>query len=279
MRWFSRTSEPAVRSPVLDDFLIRAALGGIGVALVAGPLGCFVVWRRMAFFGAALAHTALLGVGLGLILALDPTLTTLAVCFTLALLLAAFHEQRLLADDTVLGIIAHAALALGVVVISLRQDLRFDLTAYLFGDVLAVSRVDLLWIFAGGTVVLALLIRLWPSLLRATLSEELARAEGVPTRAVRTGFMLLIAGSVAIGMKIVGILLVISLLVIPPAAARPFARTPEQMAVLAALVGVLAVLGGLALSLRFDTPSGPSIVVVAAALFALSLAVRGFAAR
>ena len=264
---------------MLDDFLIRAALGGIGVALVAGPLGCFVVWRRMAFFGAALAHTALLGVGLGMLVALDPTLTTLAVCFAFALLLAAFHEQRLLADDTVLGIIAHGALALGVVVISLRQDVRIDLTAYLFGDVLAVSRLDLLWIFTGGAAVLLLLVWLWPSLLRATLSEELARAEGVPTRTVRTVFMLLIAGSVAIGMKIVGILLVVSLLVIPPAAARPFARTPEQMAVLAALAGVLAVVGGLALSLHFDTPSGPSIVVVAAALFALSLAVRGVVAR
>lgn len=264
---------------MLEDFLIRATLGGMGVALLAGPLGCFVVWRRMAFFGHALAHTALLGIGLGTVLALDLTAMTLAVCIGCALLLTLLQEQREIADDTVLGIVSHGALALGVLVISFAGTVRVDLAAYLFGDVLAVSRVDLLWIFGGGALVLAALVRLWPALLRLTLSEELARAEGVRVRAVRTAFMLLMAASVAIGMKIVGILLVISLLVIPAAAARPFAHTPEQMAALAAAVGILAVLGGLQLSLRFDTPSGPSIVVAAAALFALSLAFRGLRPR
>jgi zinc transport system permease protein len=258
---------------LLDDFLIRAALGGMGVALIAGPLGCFVVWRRMAFFGHALAHTALLGIGLGTVLALDLTAMTLAVCIGFALLLTLLQEQREIADDTVLGIVSHGALALGVLVISFAGTVRVDLAAYLFGDVLAVSRADLIWIFAGGALVLATLVGLWPSLLRLTLSEELARAEGVRVPAIRTAFMLLMALSVAIGMKIVGILLVISLLVIPAAAARPWARTPEQMAAIAAATGVLAVLSGLQLSLRFDTPSGASIVVAAAALFALSITI------
>lgn len=255
---------------MLDDFLIRAALGGIGVALVAGPLGCFVVWRRMAFFGGALAHSALLGVGIGAILALDLTLTTLAVCLLVALLLALFQEQRALADDTVLGILAHSALALGLIVVGFAGTVRIDLMSYLFGDLLAVGRTDLLWIFGGGAIVLLVLIRLWPGLLRATLNEELARAEGVPVRAVRTSFMLLMAASVAIGMKIVGVLLIVALLVIPPAAARPFARTPEQMAGIASLIGAGSIVLGLLASLQFDTASGPSVVVAAALLFACS---------
>ena len=200
---------------MLDDFLMRAILGGIGVAVIAGPLGCFVVWRRMAYFGNALAHSALLGVGLGALLSLDLTLATVAVCLLLALLLVLLDQQRGLATDTILGILAHAALALGLVVLAFMEFLRVDLMAYLFGDVLAVTRRDLLWIWGGGALVLGALLALWSSLLRVTLDEELATAEGVPTRAVRLAFMLLMALAVAIGMKIVGILLIVAMLVIP----------------------------------------------------------------
>jgi zinc transport system permease protein len=257
---------------MLDDFLVRSVLGGIGVAAIAGPLGCFVVWRRMAYFGNALAHSALLGVGLGALLALDLTATTVGVCLLLAVTLALLELRRGLATDTILGILAHAALALGLVVLAFQETLRVDLMAYLFGDVLAVTRRDLVWIWGGGALVLCALLALWSWLLRVTLDEELASAEGVPARVVRLAFMLLMALTVAIGMKIVGILLVVALLVIPPAAARQFARTPEQMAAIAVLAGALAVLGGIGGSLIWDTPAGPSIVVAATVLFVLSLA-------
>jgi zinc transport system permease protein len=256
---------------MLDEFLIRAILGGVGVAAIAGPLGCFVVWRRMAYFGNALAHSALLGVGLGALLALDLTATTVGVCLLLAVTLALLELRRGLGTDTILGILAHAALALGLVVLAFQETLRVDLMAYLFGDVLAVTRRDLVWIWGGGALVLGALLALWSWLLRVTLDEELASAEGVPARAVRLAFMLLMALTVAIGMKIVGILLVVALLVIPPAAARQFARTPEQMAAMAVLAGALAVLGGIGGSLIWDTPAGPSIVVAASGLFVLSL--------
>lgn len=259
---------------MLDDFLVRALVGGIGVAIVAGPLGCFVVWRRMAFFGSALAHSALLGVALGALLAVDFNLATAAVCILFALLLALLQEQRLLATDSILGILAHASLALGLVVLAFVETVRVDLMGYLFGDVLAVTRPDLAWIWGGGLLVGLVLARLWPALISMTLNEELAQAEGVAVGRVRLAFMLLLAIAVAIGMKIVGILLIVSLLVIPAAAARAFARTPEQMALGAAVMGALAVAGGIGASLRFDTPSGASIVMAATALFALSLAVR-----
>jgi zinc transport system permease protein len=264
-----RRMEPPIA--MLDDFVIRALLGGIGVAVLAGPLGCFVVWRRMAFFGGALAHGALLGVGLGAVMALDPTITTMAVCLAFALLLALLERQQQLPTDTLLGILAHAALALGLIVLGFMETVRVDLMAYLFGDVLAVDRTDLSWIWGGGLLALVALAALWPWLLAITVSEELARAEGIRVAAVRLSFMMLIAVAVAIGMKIVGVLLIVSLLVIPPAAVRPFAATPEIMAVLAALAGALSVLLGLGASLGFDTPAGPSVVVAAATLFALGL--------
>ena len=258
---------------MLDDFLLRAFLGGLGVALVAGPLGCFIVWRRMAYFGASLAHSALLGVALGFLLGLDPTLGIAAASILLALLLVALQQQRVLPSDTLLGILAHAGLALGLVVLSFFGSLRVDLLGYLFGDILAVSRGDLLWIYGGGLLALGVLAAIWRPLLTATLHEELARAEGLPVLRLRLALMLTVAIVIAIAMKIVGILLIISMLIIPAATARCFARTPEQMAVLAALAGTAAVGLGLWGSLEADTPAGPSIVVAATLLFSLGLAV------
>ena len=197
---------------MLDDFLVRAVLGGIGVAAIAGPLGCFVVWRRMAYFGNALAHSALLGVGLGALLALDLTLSTVAICLLLAVSLVLLELRRSLATDTILGILAHASLALGLIVLSFMETLRVDLMAYLFGDVLSVTTSDLAWIWGGGALVLGALCAMWSWLLRVTIDEELATAEGVPTRPVRVAFMLFMALTVAIGMKIVGILLIVALL-------------------------------------------------------------------
>ncbi len=261
------------------EFVLRAALAGLGVALVAGPLGCFVVWRRMAYFGDSLAHSALLGVALGLLLGVDLSLGIAATTATLALLLVLLQRQRRVASDTLLGILAHGGLALGVIAVSFLEGLRVDLLAYLFGDVLAVTWGELGWIYGGGALVLACLLALWRWLLAVTLHEELARAEGVPALAVQVAYMLLIAVVIAIAMKIVGVLLITSMLIMPAAAARRVAGTPEAMAALAAAAGAVAVLGGLAASLAWDTPAGPSIVAAAAALFALSQAAGGLVAR
>jgi zinc transport system permease protein len=255
----------------IDDFIWRAFAAGVGVAIVSGPLGCFIVWRRMAYFGDALAHSALLGVALGFLFGIDLTWGVLGASAVLAALIVLLQEQRNLATDTLLGILAHSMLALGIVAIGLMQSVRVDLLGYLFGDMLAVTEVDLYWVFGGGVFVLGVLSVLWRPLLAITVHEELARAEGVPTLLVRLGFMMLIALVIAIAMKIVGVLLIISLLIIPAAAARPCARTPEVMAALSALIGVLAVAGGLYGSLTLDTPSGPSVVATATVLFAVCL--------
>lgn len=256
---------------MLDDFLVRAFLAGLGVACLAGPLGCFVVWRRMAYFGDTMAHSALLGVALGFAAGIDLTIGVTVVTVAIAILLVLLQQRRWLASDTLLGILSHSTLAIGLLAVSLMAWLRVDLMGYLFGDILAVARMDLLWIWGGSIVALAVLARVWRPLLAITVHEDLARAEGVPALAIRLIFMLLIALTIAIAMKIVGILLITSLLIIPAAAARPFARSPETMALLASGIGAIAVASGLGASLAFDTPSGPSIVAAALALFLLSL--------
>jgi zinc transport system permease protein len=252
---------------MLDDFLVRALLGGIGVALVAGPLGCFVVWRRMAYFGDALAHAGFLGIALGILLGFDPILGVAATGIIVAAGLLVLQRRQRLASDTALGLLAHAGLALGLVVLSFLEFVRIDLLSYLFGDLLAVSRSDLALIWGGGAVVLAVLAWLWRPLLHLTLHEELAAAEGLPVFALQLAFLLLLALVVASAMKVVGILLITALLILPAATARRLASTPEQMAVGAALVGGLAVGGGLWASWLWDTPSGPSIVVAALVFF------------
>jgi zinc transport system permease protein len=255
----------------MDDFVLRALAAGIGVAAVAGPLGSFVVWRRMAYFGDTLAHSALLGVALGFLLGIDLTLAVVTLCAAVALLLVLLQNQRALASDTLLGILAHGALSLGIVAISFQQTVRVDLMGFLFGDVLAVTPTDIAWIYGGGALALAALTILWRPLLAITVHEDLARVEGVHVTTVRLCFMLLVALVIAVAMKVVGVLLITSLLILPAAAGRRFARNPEEMALAAAGLGAAAVALGLGASLQWDTPAGPSIVVAASAVFALTL--------
>lgn len=263
---------------MLDDFLVRAFLAGVGVALIAGPLGCFVVWRRMAYFGDATAHAALLGVAIALATDLPVLLGVGIITAMIAIGTAALARGRY-AMDTLLGVAAHAGLALGLVAIALIDNIRVDLMAYLFGDVLAVSTTDLGYIWGGALVIGLLLWRFWNSLLNATLNEELAYAEGGNPAFSRLLLNLLLALLIAIAMKIVGILLITAMLIIPAAAARPLAETPEGMAGLAAAIGMVAVALGLQASLHLDTPAGPSIVVAAAFGFVLTNLVNNLLAK
>lgn len=256
---------------MLDDFFTRAIVAGIGVALVAGPLGCFIVWRRLAYFGDTLSHAALLGVALAFLFEVNITLAVFGVsaCVSIALLL--LQKRATLSSDALLGLLAHSALALGLVVLAFMTWIRIDLMGFLFGDILAVSRTDIAIVWLGGTVVLAVLAAIWRPLFAATVNHELAEAEGMNPERANIIFMLLMAAVIAISMKIVGVLLITAMLIIPAAAARRFASGPEQMALLAAGIGAASVVGGLFGSLKWDTPAGPSIVVAALGLFVLSV--------
>jgi zinc transport system permease protein len=246
---------------MLDDFMVRAALAGIGVALAAAPLGCFVVWRRMAYFGDATAHAAILGVAISLAFSMSIFIGTVIVALLMALTVS-FLSGRGYAMDTLLGVLAHSALAFGLVAVSFLSGIRIDLMAYLFGDILAVSRADLSVIWGGA-------------LLIATLNEDLAYANGINPKREQLVVTLALAITVAVAIKVVGVLLIAAMLIIPAAAARPLSRTPEGMAVSAGLIGMLSVIVGLRAALVFDTPAGPSIVCVAALTFVMSSLVRG----
>ena len=252
---------------MLDDFLTRATLAGVGVACAAAPLGSFVVWRHMAYFGDATAHAAILGVALSLSFQVSIFAGATAVALLLALTVT-FLSGRGYTMDTLLGVLAHSALAFGLVAVSFLSGVRMDLMAYLFGDILAVSRGDLAVIWGGAALVVLLISWRWSALLTATLNTDLAYASGIDPRREQLFLTLALAVTVAVAIKVVGVLLIGAMLIIPSAAARPLARTPESMAVIAAVIGTLSVIGGLRAALEFDTPAGPTIVCVAALLFA-----------
>jgi len=260
---------------MLDDFLIRALIAGIGIAALAGPLGCLVVWRRMAFFGDSLAHSSLLGIALGLIIGISPQFAVPIVTFAVCISLVYLQRRSHLPSDTVLGIIAHSTLALGLVMISLVGSYEVSVMGILLGDILSVSKQDIAIIYGGGAIVLVLLHKFWRSMLASTVSPDIATAEGLKPRQSEWVFMLLIALVVAVSLKLIGALLITAMLIIPAATARRFSNTPEAMVLAAIIIGMVSIGGGLFSSLHLDTPTGPSIILIAAIIFsAVHLIIR-----
>jgi zinc transport system permease protein len=256
-----------------EPFFQRAILAGLGIALVAGPIGCFIVWRRMAYFGETLSHAGLLGVGFGLLFNINITLGAVTSAVMLALILIALKRQRQIAVDTLLGILSHTALALGLITVGLITGAVSGHLDILFGDVLTVSRTDVVTIWIGATVVLVILIYLWRDLIAISVHEDLARAEGVNVPWVELVFMLTMAAMTAFAMKIIGLLLITALTVIPAAAARRVSNSPEKMAIWSSLFAGVAVVAGLTMSALWGTIAGPSIVLSASLIFVLTLAV------
>ncbi|KAB7610100.1 hypothetical protein F9L33_15450 [Amylibacter sp. SFDW26] len=254
---------------MLDDFFTRAILAGVGVAIAAAPLGCFVVWRRMAYFGDATAHAAILGVALSLAFSTSLLASVLTVSLIMAFVVSTLTDRGY-AMDTLLGVIAHSALAFGLVAVSLIGGIRIDLMSYLFGDILAVGIKDLIVIWTGAVSVLFLMLWRWSALLTATLNPDLAYANGINPKHEQLVLSLALAVVVAVAIKVVGALLIAAMLIIPAATARPFSKTPESMAFIAAGIGGFSAYGGLQGSYVWDTPTGPTIVCIAAGCFILS---------
>ena len=252
---------------LLDDFFVRAMIAGIGIACFAGPVGCFIVWRRLAYFGETIAHSSLLGVAMAIILDFNLVVGIFGSASVVVTILFFLERRGGLPTDTILGLLAHGGLALGLVVLAFIPGMRLNLHTILFGDILAVTKIDLLQVWIGGVVALGVLLWLWRPLLVSTVSEDLASVESLRPNRSKFLFGILVAAVIAVAIKIVGVLLIVALLVIPAATARRFARTPEIMAVGASVVGVASVIAGLYSSLIYDTPSGPSIVVAAILLF------------
>lgn len=266
---------PMKSTPMIEAFIVKALMAGILVALIAGCMGCFVVWRRMAYFSDSLAHSALLGIAMGVMLDVSHNLSVMISCICFAFFLIWLQRKKVFATDTLLGILAHGSLAFGVITITLLEQ-RIDLHSYLFGDILTVGDEQLWWLFIGGGFVLTALCLNWSSLILMTIHEDLAMAESVRVSRLEILLMLLMTIVVAISIKIVGILLIASMLIIAPAAARQLSRSPEAMAIFACLIGIIAVVSGIYFSFEFDTPSGPTIVAALAVIFAILFPLTNF---
>jgi len=258
----------------MDDFLVRAIIAGIAITIITGPLGVFLLWRRMAYFGDALSHSAVLGVALGFLFSININIGILLSTLTVAILLFSSQRQNKIGSDTILGILAHSTLSLGLILISFVDNIRIDISTWLFGDILSVNWNDISLIITGSIVVLALLIAIWKPLLALTVDEELAQVEGVNSTLISAIYTLLIAILVAIAMKIIGALLITSLLIIPAATARRISNSPEKMAIIASICGIISVFIGLGVSFLWDTPAGPSIVIAASGLFIISQSIK-----
>ena len=256
---------------MFDDFFIRALIAGVGIAIVVGPLGCFVIWRRLSYFGDTLSHSALLGVTLAYSFSLNISLSVFIISAVVALLLINLQKRTKLAGDSLLGLLAHSTLAIGLVLIGFLSYIRFDLMGLLFGDILAVTIEDIALVWVGGFVILGILYFIWKSLFSATVNYDLSAAEGMRPEVSNFIFTLLLAGVIALSIKMIGALLITGLLLIPAATARNISNSPNQMVFLATLVGIISVIAGLFTSLELNTSSGPTIIVVALILFIISL--------
>ncbi len=256
---------------MLDDFFIRALIAGLGVAIVTGPLGCFVIWRRLSYFGDTLAHSALLGVTLAYSLELNIAFSVFIISSLIALILIQLQKRTNLPGDALLGLLAHSSLAVGLVVIGFLTFIRFDIMGLLFGDILAVTVDDLLIIWIGGPLILLILRLIWKPLFASTVNYELAEAEGLNPDRAKAVFTILMAGIIAISIKMVGLLLITGMLIIPAAMARNISSSPQTMVIFSILGGLLSVVLGLFTSLEFNTSSGPSIIAASLFLFILSL--------
>ena len=260
------------------DFVLKALIAGLGIAVICGVMGCFVVWRKMAYFGDSLAHSALLGIAIGLAAGITMSVAVTMVCLTFAVLLFWLQHRGVLATDTLLGILSHGALSAGIVLLSLMK-IPVDLHGLLFGDILTVTPMDLTLIASGLVVILGVMIKFWSPLVLATVSEDLAKAEGVNTKFLQLLILILMTITVAVSVRMVGVLLITSMLIIPAATARPLTRSPEAMAITAITIGMMAVISGMVVSIEANTPTGPSMVVMLAAFFALVMTTTGVMAK
>ena len=256
---------------MFDDFFIRALVAGLGVAIVTGPLGCFVVWRRLSYFGDTLAHSALLGVTMAYSFQFNIALSVFIISSIIALILIQLQKKTNLPGDALLGLLAHSSLAVGLVVVGFLTFIRFDIMGLLFGDILAVTLNDIIIIWFGGALILIILKLIWRPLFASTVNYELAEAEGLNPDRAKAIFTILMAAIIAISIKMVGLLLITGMLIIPAAMARNISDSPIKMVIFSIIGGVLSVLIGLFTSLEFNTSSGPSIIAAALFLFILSL--------
>ena len=264
------------------------------LAVIAGPVGCLIVWRRMAYFGDAIAHSALLGVAVGLFIGFAPNIGVALISAFFAVLLVYLQHRRKLSIDTLLGILAHGALALGLLLVfwsavetghgvhneaEHKIDPHQLLETYLLGSLENISMHQNISLIIGAIVIGVILKLIWEPLILMTLNMDLARAEGVPTLRLQYIMMGIMTSLVVMGMQITGVLFISSLLIIPAAAARQISTTPEKMIIWAIIFAFSGVSIGYLASKLADLPPGPAIISTITTIFIISLLISIFLRR
>ena len=257
----------------LDDFLVRSILAGLMMVSIAAPMGCLMVWQRLAFLSDTLGHAAVLGVGIGLLLEVNPMFGVLAVVILIVFSLSQVANFNNALSETTLAIISHTGLAGGLILLGALPSNSVSLEAILFGDLLATTRSDLLMILVTTLILLVLLIRHWRPFVALSVSREIAQAEGISVRKEQFLMYMMIALLVAVLMKVMGVLLIAAMLVIPTTSARLLSQNPEQMVWFSAAFGILSLAGGITGSFQFDWQTGPSIVLSATIFLVVTLLV------
>jgi zinc transport system permease protein len=255
----------------MDNFIIYVLIAGAGLAVSASIIGCFVVWRKMAYFADSMSHSSLLGIAIGLFFAIDFNVAVLMVALLFAGFLLILEQKKIIANDSLLGVLSYGFLAVAVIIIN-SIDLDIDLHSYLFGDILAIGLNDIYFIYSMLVVVLLFVVRYWHELILLTLNEDIARAEGVPVFLLKLVFMLILAFFVALSVQFVGALLIGAMLIIPVASARFVSKSALFMLGVSILINIISIISGVFLSMHFDTPTGPSIVAISAAIFVVLFA-------
>ncbi|AYN24750.1 zinc ABC transporter permease subunit ZnuB [Buchnera aphidicola] len=246
-------------------------LAGILLSFATGPLGSFIIWRRISSFGDTLSHSSILGLAISILFKIDSFYTVLFFMSFLAIVLAWIEKLLSVSLETILSIISYSSLSLGMIFISLMSTSRhIDLSNYLFGDLLIVTKFDLFIISLGSLTVLTVLFLRWNSILLLTINEELAQIDGVNIFYARLTLMLTTALAISIAIKFVGVLLITSLLIIPPATAQLFSDSPEKMIIISIIISIISVTGGIFLSFFYNTPTSPSIVLFSSCVYLLS---------
>ncbi len=260
---------------MLDDFLIRSLLAGTLMVLVAAPMGCLMVWQRLAFLADTLGHASVLGIALALVMAVQPVFGVLLVIGVIMVILRLSTGDRPVAlSESMLAIVSHTGLAAGILLLGASGFGNISLEALMFGDLLATTKADLFFIAVTVVVLLLILWRHWHDFVAVSVSAEIAQAEGIAVKRVQLILYLMIALLIAVMMKIMGVLLIGAMLVIPVNAARKFSHSPEQMMWLSLLFGALSLYFGVFFSWQFDWQTGPAIVVVAASWLMLAIVAK-----
>lgn len=253
----------------MDNFIIYAIIAAIGISCITGLLGCFVVWKRMAYFGDSLAHSALLGIAIGYLFSININIGILFIAIIFSILLTYLQHKYILSTDTILGILAHGGIAIGMVMLSLSNYPNFDLHQFLFGDILTISLSEIYYIYFSLICIYAIMYFCFDKLLLMTISKDIAQSQGINSFKYQLIFISLMAVTVTVSVKIIGVLLITSMLIIPAAASRNIAESPILMCIFAILIGILSVIGGISFAYHFNTPSGPSIVMISIIIFIL----------